>query len=67
MRICIHGAGVIGTHKTSMLQDLEAGRPVELDALVASVAEMGRLVGVPTPTLDAVLSLARLKVTTYQA
>ena len=63
----IAGGAEVGAHKTSMLQDLEAGRPVELDALVASVAEMGRLVGVPTPTLDAVLSLARLKVTTYQA
>ena len=63
----IEGGADVGAHKTSMLQDLEAGRPVELDALVASVAEMGRLVGVPTPTLAAVLSLARLKVTTYQA
>jgi 2-dehydropantoate 2-reductase len=45
-----------------MLQDFELGRPLELDALVAAVAEIGRLVGVPTPTLDAVLALVRLKV-----
>jgi 2-dehydropantoate 2-reductase len=44
-----------------MLQDLEAGRPLELDALVGSVTEMGRLVGVPTPTIDAILALAKLK------
>jgi 2-dehydropantoate 2-reductase len=45
-----------------MLQDFEQGRPLELDALVASVTEMGRLVGVPTPTLDQVLALVRLAV-----
>jgi 2-dehydropantoate 2-reductase len=47
-----------------MLQDYELGRPLELDALVASVAEIGRLVDVPTPTLDAVLALVQLKVAT---
>jgi 2-dehydropantoate 2-reductase len=57
----IDGATAIGAHKTSMLQDFELGRPLELDALVASVAEIGRLVAVPTPTLDAVLALTRLK------
>ncbi len=51
----------VGDHKTSMLQDLETGRPMEIDALVGSVAEMGRLVGVPTPTLDVVLALVRLR------
>ncbi|MEE8256528.1 MAG: ketopantoate reductase C-terminal domain-containing protein, partial [Acidobacteriota bacterium] len=51
----------VGPHKTSMLQDLEWGRPMELDALVASVQEMGRLVKVPTPTLDVVLALAVLR------
>lgn len=50
----------LGAFKTSMLQDVEAGRPVELDALVAAVAEIGRLVGVPTPAVDALLGLARL-------
>jgi 2-dehydropantoate 2-reductase len=58
----IDGATAVGAHKTSMLQDYERGRPLELDALVASVTEIGRLVEVPTPTLDAVLALARLKV-----
>jgi 2-dehydropantoate 2-reductase len=57
----IDGGTAVGAHKTSMLQDFELGRPLELDALVASVAEIGRLVGVPTPTLDAVLALVRLK------
>lgn len=58
----IDGGADVGAHKTSMLQDLEAGRPLELDALVASVAEMGRLVDVSTPMIDAVLALVRLKV-----
>jgi 2-dehydropantoate 2-reductase len=60
----IDGATAVGAHKTSMLQDYELGRPLELDALVASVAEIGRLVGVPTPTLDAVIALVQLKVAT---
>jgi 2-dehydropantoate 2-reductase len=58
----IDGGAEVGAHKTSMLQDLEAGRPLELDALVAAVAEMGRLVEVPTPMIDTVLALVRLKV-----
>jgi len=58
----IDGGASVGAHKTSMLQDYELGRPLELDALVASVAELGRSVDVPTPTLDAVLALVRLKV-----
>jgi len=45
-----------------MLQDYEAGRELELDALVASVCELGRLVGVPTPAIDQVLALVKLKV-----
>lgn len=52
----------VGAHRTSMLQDFEQGRPLELDALVASVPEMGRLVGVPTPVLDQILVLVRLAV-----
>ena len=58
----INGAVDVGTHKTSMLQDFEQGRSLELDALVASVSEMGRLVDVPTPTIDAMLALVRLRV-----
>jgi len=61
----IDGGAAVGAHKTSMLQDWEAGRPLELDALVASVTEMGRLVGVPTPTIDAILALVRLRVARF--
>ena len=57
----IDGAAAVGAHKTSMLQDLERGRPMEIDALVTAVAEMGRLVEVPTPAIDAVLALVRLR------
>jgi 2-dehydropantoate 2-reductase len=53
----IEGAAAVGAHKTSMLQDLERGRPMEIDALVTAVQEMGRLVGVATPAIDAVLAL----------
>jgi 2-dehydropantoate 2-reductase len=55
----IAGAAAVGAHKTSMLQDLERNRPMEIDALVTAVQEMGRLVGVPTPTVDVVLALIR--------
>lgn len=54
-------AADVGAHKTSMLQDLEKGRPLEIEALVGTVAEMGRLVGVATPTIDVVLKLVRLR------
>ena len=50
----------LGAFKTSMLQDVEANKPVELDALVAVVREMGEVTGVPTPSIDALLGLARL-------
>ena len=49
----------MGDHKTSTLQDLEAGRPMEIDAMVGSVIEVGRLAGVPTPTIDMVYALVR--------
>ena len=55
----INGAGRVGAHKTSMLQDLERGRPMEIDALVAVVQEMGQLTGIATPTIDTVLALVR--------
>jgi 2-dehydropantoate 2-reductase len=55
----IKGAGAIGAHKTSMLQDLERGRPMEIDALVGAVAELGRLANIETPAIDAVLALVR--------
>lgn len=57
----IDGAAAVGAHKTSMLQDLERGRPMEIDALVTAVQDMGRLVGAPTPTIDTVLALVRLR------
>jgi 2-dehydropantoate 2-reductase len=55
----IAGAAAVGAHKTSMLQDLERGRPMEINALVTAVQELGRLVEVPTPTVDTVLALVR--------
>ncbi len=55
----IDGAGAVGAHKTSMLQDLERSRAMEIDPLVTVVQEMGRLAGIPTPTIDVVLSLVR--------
>jgi 2-dehydropantoate 2-reductase len=54
----------VGAHKTSMLQDLEKGRPMEIDALVASVCELGRLTSVATPTIDVLLALVRLRART---
>jgi 2-dehydropantoate 2-reductase len=50
----------LGAFKTSMLQDVEAGKAVELDALVTVVKELGELTEVPTPFTDALLGLARL-------
>ena len=54
------GAERVGEHKTSMLQDLEAGRPMELEALVGSVVELGESVGVPMSHTRTVYGLARL-------
>ncbi|HZW96834.1 MAG TPA: 2-dehydropantoate 2-reductase [Candidatus Eremiobacteraceae bacterium] len=56
----IAGAEKVGEHKTSMLQDLEAGRPMELEALVGAVVELGERVGVPMPTTRTVYHCARL-------
>ena len=53
----IDGAAAVGAHRTSMLQDLELGRPLELDAIVRSVRELGALAGVATPTIDMVDAL----------
>lgn len=57
----IAGAAAVGEHRTSMLQDLEFGRPMEIDALVAAVQELGKLANSPTPTLDTVLVLVKHK------
>lgn len=54
------GAGKVGAHKTSMLQDLEAGRPMELEAVVGAVVELGERLGVPMPSTRAVYACARL-------
>ena len=57
----IDGGAAVGAHRTSMLQDLLAARPMEIDALVASVQELGHLTKTPTPTIDTVLALVRLR------
>ena len=56
----IAGAEKIGRHKTSMLQDVEAGRTPEIDALVGSVVELGRLTRTHTPHIDAVYAVTKL-------
>ena len=57
----IAGAAAVGAHKTSMLQDLERGRPMEIDALVSAVSELGRIAGVATPTIDMILALVQAR------
>ncbi|MDP5219681.1 2-dehydropantoate 2-reductase [Ruegeria sp. 2205SS24-7] len=57
----IDGGAAVGGHKTSMWQDLELCRPMEIDALVTSVQELGQLTGVSTPTIDIVASLVKLR------
>jgi 2-dehydropantoate 2-reductase len=59
----IAGAESVGAHETSMLQDLEAGREMEVDAVVGAVAELARIAGVATPALDALLGMIRLLAT----
>ena len=54
-------AGALTGHKMSMLQDLERGRRLEIDALVTAVQELGRLTAVPTPIIDAVLALVQAR------
>jgi 2-dehydropantoate 2-reductase len=56
----IQGAAQMGSHKTSTLQDIEAGRPTEVEWLVGTVAEVGRLVEVPTPRIDALYACLAL-------
>jgi 2-dehydropantoate 2-reductase len=62
----IAGAQAVGAHKTSMLQDVEHGRAIELAALVGAVIELGRITGVPTPTINAVHALASLLARTLE-
>lgn len=55
----------LGNIKTSMLQDAEAGRPIELDAILGALVELGRRTGVQTAALDTVLALARVRAATF--
>lgn len=57
----IEGAAAVGAHKTSMLQDLERGRAMEIDALLTAVQELGRLSETPSPAIDMVLGLVKLR------
>jgi 2-dehydropantoate 2-reductase len=62
----IAGAEKVGKHKTSMLQDIEAGRAPEIDALVGAVVELARLTETPTPHIDTVYSLVKLLARTME-
>ena len=61
------GAEAVGAHKTSMLQDVEAGRALELEALVGAVVELGRITETPTPTIEAIYAACGLLTKTLQA
>jgi 2-dehydropantoate 2-reductase len=63
----IAGAEKVGKHKTSMLQDVEAGRAPEIDALVGAVVELARLTDTPTPHIDTVYALVKLLARTMEA
>jgi 2-dehydropantoate 2-reductase len=56
----IRGAGRVGDHKTSMLQDLEAGRPLEIDAITGSVVELAGRLGVPVPHLETIYASVKV-------
>ena len=62
----IDGAERVGKHKTSMLQDVEAGKALEIDALVGTVVELGKLTNTPTPYIDAVYAAVKLLDKTIQ-
>ncbi len=62
----IRGAEKVGKHKTSMLQDVEAGRAPEIDALVGSVVELGRITNTDTPYINAVFALVKLLAKTME-
>lgn len=57
----IDGGAAVGAHRTSMWQDLDNGRPMEIDALVSAVQELGVLTETPTPTIDIVAALIKLR------
>jgi 2-dehydropantoate 2-reductase len=56
----LNGAAEVGEHKTSMLQDLEMGRPMEIGPVVSAVVELARITGVETPRLDALDGMVRM-------
>src|ERR1700686_1071980 len=56
----IRGAGRVGAHKTSMLQDLESGRPMEIDAITGSVVELAGRLGVPVPHLETIYASVKV-------
>jgi 2-dehydropantoate 2-reductase len=56
----IEGAERVGKHKTSMLQDVEAGKTLEIDAMIGAVAELGRLTQTPTPAINAIYACVSL-------
>ena len=60
----INGGAAVGSHKTSMLQDLELSRPLEIDAILGSVQELGQITKTSTPTIDTVLAIIKLKAKT---
>jgi len=60
----IAGAEAVGAHKASMLQDVELGRSIELDAILGVVSDLGKITNMPTPTIDAVFACASLLATT---
>jgi 2-dehydropantoate 2-reductase len=60
----IEGAAEVGVHKTSMLQDLERGRPMEIDALLGAVVELGALTAHPMPMCETILALVRQRART---
>jgi 2-dehydropantoate 2-reductase len=63
----IAGAEKVGHHKTSMLQDLEAENPLEVEALVGAILEIGKLTDTPAPVIEAVYGLIKLLDETTQA
>lgn len=63
----VQGAENVGEHKTSMLQDLEAGNPFEIEALIGAILEIGRLTNTPAPAIEAVYALFKLLDNSTQA
>ena len=57
----INGGAAVGSHKTSMLQDLELARPLEIDSILGSVQELGQITKTMTPTIDTVLAIIKLR------